>query len=619
VESKLDFLRIAKKQESVRQPSVKEGKLVKALLGVKEKCELEAKWISERGPVFEPGKHQVTLNPITIKIVHPKVDFQSKIPVIFYPKEKEPKPSEISDVILITPKIELKEGQFAPIKVTNQAEKEEITVQLTNKPDWVNVFGLPLELKPQIARECLVWANEKADEFTKVVEDILSWQVRDKEVKSTQVRYTPPIIADAICPDPGCQHHYTNLAEIPARCSNCNHPLFSVQIEPSVIVFADFTLGSGFAPQSIRLINKSIVPVEVQLAIDNGSEWLSVKGLSLGNPFELTRNEEREIVVWADNAKAAQSPEPSLEGRLTLSGMQERIKEECIVRCHPQKEVIKKDEEETIEEQLKPIQDTIDIIKESLEEHRKQLEALQDTLTRIENNQTAQKEENQKIMNLLKEQGEQLKALGQTLEMLQPQRAFSMPDTLTIIGGELKTITGEIKISTEPKEELLQQGRAVLGGAPPSEEKLKGEQAEIVSSTFPVVQTEEQPMGEIAMKIASFRKELEAKSQSSDIDFMRWGQTVYQSIQDTKEKTSPQGKAYQQLDDFWSEVKEKFKERRIWVIDEVDRPYEDGKHLVFGDKRVGKVAKVIKVGYQYPLRDDPKSHGVEKAQVILKG
>jgi hypothetical protein len=194
-----------------------------------------------------------------------------------------------------------------------------------------------------------------------------------------------------------------------------------------------------------------------------------------------------------------------------------------------------------------------------------------------------------------------------------------MPDTLTIIGGELKTITGEIKISTEPKEELLQQGRAVLGGAPPSEEKLKGEQAEIVSSTFPVVQTEEQPMGEIAMKIASFRKELEAKSQSSDIDFMRWGQTVYQSIQDTKEKTSPQGKAYQQLDDFWSEVKEKFKERRIWVIDEVDRPYEDGKHLVFGDKRVGKVAKVIKVGYQYPLRDDPKSHGVEKAQVILKG
>jgi len=124
---------------------------------------------------------------------------------------------------------------------------------------------------------------------------------------------------------------------------------------------------------------------------------------------------------------------------------------------------------------------------------------------------------------------------------------------------------------------------------------------------------------EITEKITSWREELEKKAQSEDEkDFMRWGQTVYQSIQDTKEKTSPQGKAYQQLDDFWSEVKEKFKERRIWVIDAVDRPYEEGKHLVFGDKRVGKVAKVIKVGYQYPLRDDPKSHGVEKAQVILK-
>ncbi len=294
-------------------------------LGVAQNCELQVEG--------NLGGIQNRQRVITVEIVRPRVRVEP-IRIAVAPSGETATPLSQasvstfrSDTDLIIPEIELKGEVPTPFRITNQNKQEGITVQLTNQPKWVEVSELPLELKPGETRECVVWATEKANQRR---DGKLSWQVNGKVSKSTQVTYIPEplFICDV------CNTSYFDLTTIPVQCPQCKKKLLSVQLEPSAIAF---TAESGFAPQTISLVNESVVPVELRLHLDQVSPWLDVGDVLIDKPFQLAKGEKRDIVVRVNDANADVSA-VLLSRYLTVSDKSKRLPDQSVtIQYQPQK------------------------------------------------------------------------------------------------------------------------------------------------------------------------------------------------------------------------------------------------------------------------------------------
>jgi len=342
----------------------KSSQFVKVRLGVAQRIQLPIEGnlsgISNRDSVMTVAivRPRVDVPPMTLGAVSAREDATP-------PQTPQVPPLRVEKDVILPSEIELEGEVPTPFTITNPNQQESITVQLT-KPDWVEVPGLPLELQPRETRACVVWANKKANAYTKVMEDKLGWQIDGKPSKSTQLKYIPALLADAVCPE--CKKFYSDLAEIPEQCTNtrCNQLLLSVQIDPSSI---DFNAESGFAPKKVTLVNKSIVPVKVQLNLDENSlPWLLVISPSPYEPFKLAKDEGKKIFVWVDNEKAAVTSESSLEGHLIVSAVDGRFnKKECLVKCQPQRKTSEEQWKETIQSDLKNIKEQTNLLLEILD------------------------------------------------------------------------------------------------------------------------------------------------------------------------------------------------------------------------------------------------------------